>query len=116
MTPKVSASSEESRRSNSRDVTPSELTGKQFVSRQRHEVGLGPDGPVMGRWRLSFGDQMFAWDHSDVRESGPYRLASDGILTTSLSGGIDGDGEVDFYDVDEKQVFWAGKWYELVNE
>lgn len=93
-------------------MKPSELVGKQFLSTELHEAGLGPDGLVMGHWRLTFSTDFVAWDDSDVRQTVDYRLASDGALQTSLSSPDAADAATNFFLVDSGRIFWQGQWYQ----
>lgn len=85
------------------------LAGKRFVSVEEREVGLGPEGPEMGRWILDFGADNVAWLYSDVSEQGPYELRPDGTIIAQLGP----DGEIEAtYDAARDRVRWNGMWYE----
>ena len=40
----------------------------RFLSVDEFEIGLGPDGAVMGHWSISFSENnAFIWNYSDVK-------------------------------------------------
>lgn len=89
-----------------------DLDGARFVSRERHEVGLGPDGTVFGFWSVGFKDGIASWSHSDVEESGAYSIADDGTITAEMGpNGIRGS-----LDSGSDALLWDGAWYEPVND
>jgi hypothetical protein len=50
------------------------------------ECGISPDGGVRCRWRISFTEQNYSWQHSDVAETGIYTCAGDQVTGTRLGG------------------------------
>ena len=56
------------------------LVGKTFLSDAELECGLGPNGPVLCHWTISFTDVEFTHQYSDIGESGPYPCV-DGVIT-----------------------------------
>jgi hypothetical protein len=58
------------------------LDGKTFRSVKMMEVGLGPNGVVLGHWSVTFRAGKFSWRHSDVVENGTYEVdAKTGAIT-----------------------------------
>jgi hypothetical protein len=60
------------------------LDGMQFESEEQVEMGLGPNGAVMGRASLSFEAGRYSWKYSDLDCVGPYSL-DDGEVTAETS-------------------------------
>lgn len=69
--------------SNSSDSCES-VNNSTFRSVNKYEVGLGPNGPVMGYWNIVFENDKFEWQHSDFGTSGTY-TCKDNILQVSTS-------------------------------
>src|SRR5215212_5968302 len=60
--------------------------GRTFESTEPHECGLGPTGPAMCLWHLTFEPidpqrTMFSWQHSDVGENGAVRCTGRQLST-----------------------------------
>jgi hypothetical protein len=65
----------------------SAIEGSVFESVDNHEVGLGPNGPAMGKWSVTFKtDGNYQWNHSDVQESGRYFCNGLGVEGTRGDG------------------------------
>ncbi|PIZ47503.1 hypothetical protein COY32_01535 [candidate division WWE3 bacterium CG_4_10_14_0_2_um_filter_41_14] len=69
------------------------MANSHFVSIAKHEVGLGPNGPAMGYWGITFqkgtplsdyGEPTFDWSYSDAGEYGTY-TCSENTITAKLS-------------------------------
>jgi len=52
----------------------SDLDGKTFLSKEDLEIGLGKDGAVYGKWKISFTQKVWTWLYSDVQETGGYQI------------------------------------------
>jgi hypothetical protein len=63
-----------------------EIAGASFQSVKDLEVGLGPDGVALGRWRVEFHGRNITYDSSDTRKSGTF-TCSNGLLSASFEGG-----------------------------
>lgn len=83
-----------------------QLNGMHFVSKEQGEGGLGPHGPVLRHYRVSFKDGIVTWDYSDVQQGGRYQVAEDGTITAFVGGTITA-----FYDRDKGELLWVGMWY-----
>ncbi|HIO92785.1 MAG TPA: META domain-containing protein [Leucothrix mucor] len=62
------------------------LDGKNFVSVEELEVGLGPNGLVLGHWKVNFDDGQFNWQYSDVGEAGKYTISDNDIVLERFDG------------------------------
>lgn len=56
------------------------LVGKTFKSDAELECGLGPNGPVLCNWTLSFTADTYMHQYSDIGDSGPYTCEG-GVIT-----------------------------------
>lgn len=54
------------------DPVANPLAGKKFLSLEKLESGLSPNGVVLDHWQLDFKDKTFSWRYSDVGETGNY--------------------------------------------
>jgi len=72
----------------------------------------GPDGPVLCRWALSFGEETYDWTYSDVAEGGTVTCA-DNALSGRSSGGIAREGT---FHRPTARVTWEGVSYEQTSE
>lgn len=88
------------------------LWGETFRSLEDQECGLGPDGPVLCRWTLSFGDETYDWSYSDVAESGTVTCVDNELVGTS-SGGAARQGT---FQRPTARVRWEGQSYEQATE
>jgi len=86
------------------------LSTRRFVSIEKQEAGLGPDGAEVGHWFIDFSTSTFEWAYSDVSESGTYVLIGKEVI--GHSGGREFHGE---YDPDSGILTWDGVEYRLVN-
>jgi len=93
------------------------LKGMRFESEELRESGLGPDGPVMGRWYLLFKEETYnnesilEWNYSDIQEAGGYRVSEDGQIIASFNGTT---SEIP-HDCNLSRILWEGMWYRRVN-
>ena len=62
------------------------LWGESFASIEELECGLGPDGPVLCHWTLTFGEATYDWSYSDVSDSGTVTCEDNDLVGTSTSG------------------------------
>lgn len=85
------------------------INNSNFKSVNQYEVGLGPNGSVMGYWSISFGENSFAWAHSDVFEEGSYTCKNN-ILNVKVSS----QSITSSYDKDKKILTWDGIEYKMV--
>lgn len=97
---------EKMKKSNS-ELVCDELLNSEFRSVRQKEIGLGPDGPVMGYWTVSFSENEVSWHYSDVIESGTYSC-SESIINVKL---ILGDAFRVGYDSDKDILSWQGDEY-----
>jgi len=86
------------------------LAGMTFVSVEKREVGLGPKGPAMGYWQLSFSGQTVSWRHSDVSEAMSYAMAADGTIEAKRTSGR-GNPIKAKYDAAKKEIVWENLTY-----
>ncbi len=89
---------------------PLNLNGTRFISIDKHETGLGPNGPVQGHWHVRFKDGFAQWDYSDVQETGEFTVTQDGTIKANMGPNGLTEG---FLDGANNRLFWAGKWYKL---
>lgn len=85
------------------------LSNKRFISIEKKELGLGPDGAEMGHWFVYFSSSTFEWVYSDVAQSGSYVLAGKRIVGQSGDHQILGQ-----YDPDSGILTWDGTDYRSV--
>jgi hypothetical protein len=85
-----------------------EIDGAQFLSVGERECGLGPEGPEMCHWSVSFEGGGFSWSYSDVVETGTYEC-DDGEITASGNGSTYQGS----YDPDTGTLTWDGFDYLL---
>ena len=88
------------------------LWGESFTAMEDRECGLGPDGPVMCRWTLTFGDETYTWSYSDIGESGTVTCV-DGALSGTSAGGAPRSGA---FHRTTARVNWEGLTYERSSE
>ncbi|MDP2305388.1 MAG: hypothetical protein Q8P18_05130 [Pseudomonadota bacterium] len=63
------------------------LWGETFSSLEELECGLGPDGPELCHWTLTFGEGTYEWSYSDTGETGTVTCDAENKLTATSSGG-----------------------------
>ena len=85
------------------------LTNNRFMSIEKKELGLGPDGAELGHWIIYFSSSTFEWAYSDVAESGTYVLDGKGVVAQSGDRQILGQ-----YDPDSGILTWDGADYRSV--
>ncbi len=97
------------------DAACADLAGKAFDSVGEHECGLGPNGPELCHWHISFsgsasGGLTYVWQYSDVGETGPVQC-QDGVLTgqSQVSGQAPYAGT---YDPATQALVWDGIDYQ----
>ena len=83
----------------------SDLEGKTFASLTQGECGLGPNGPTLCTWHVTFAavnasTTAFTWQHSDVEESGDVYCAASDVLDAG-SAAIRGT-----YDATTQRLVW----------
>ncbi|HBB49358.1 TPA: hypothetical protein DEQ22_01850 [Candidatus Nomurabacteria bacterium] len=83
------------------------IKNSQFYSVKQKGVGLGPDGPVMGYWTVSFSGNEVFWHHSDVAEKGIYSCYGD-VINVKL---ILDDAFKVIYNSDRGVLSWQGDEY-----
>lgn len=83
------------------------VVDQTFPSVEELEIGLGPDGVVMGHWSISFTGDSFQWEHSDVAESGSYSCAN-GILSGTTGAAPPYEGS---FDPTSRVLLWDGVEY-----
>jgi hypothetical protein len=84
------------------------IEGRIYESVDEHEVGLGPDGPAMGRWSVIFkNDGNYEWNHSDIQEGGRYFC--DGTDVEGTRG--DGTFYEGSFSADGETLTWEGVAY-----
>ncbi len=82
------------------------IDGSNFISTNEYEVGLGSNGPAMGRWRIIFKNGSFQWGHSDVSESGTYKCDNSILEAKLFNRSITAH-----YDVSRNTLVWDGVEY-----
>ena len=86
-----------------------QLVGMRFVSKEKHDCGLGPTGVVMGYWRLRIDEDYVSWDFSDTPRRAPYTVEPDGTIKTPLG--------LPYMPIEGKffpergELLWDGVWY-----
>lgn len=87
------------------DTLCEQLPGTSFASVEELECGLGPDGPVLCHWQVTFAeDGEWAWQYSDVGQGGSYSCVG-GNLNLD-----DPDIELSL-DFDAGMLLWEGVEY-----
>ena len=87
----------------------SDLANKRFMSIEKKEIGLGPDGPEIGHWSIYFSSSTFQWDYSDVAESGTYVLEGKEVIGQTSDRKIFAE-----YDPASGVLTWDGTDYRSV--
>lgn len=98
---------------NTAEIQPDDcnfISDSTFRSVNKYEVGLGPNGPAMGYWSITFQKGNFQWHHSDVVESGSY-LCKNNILQAKLyTRSVTAN-----YDINRKALIWENVEYSKVD-
>lgn len=84
----------------------SSINGSLFRSVRKLEIGLGPDGPVMGYWTIRFKDGSVSWHHSDTVESGSYICKENRITVKFFNRSIQSS-----YDNKKNILVWEEEEY-----
>jgi hypothetical protein len=89
------------------------LEGKTFASLTQGECGLGPNGPSLCTWHLTFTAMdvtttHYAWQHSDYGQEGA--IECDAGNVTEVTGGSDQSRGT--YDASSMQLVWDGVTYQ----
>lgn len=87
------------------------LWGETFSSLEELECGLGPDGPTLCHWTLTFGDGTYEWSYSDIGEFGTVTCDENELVATS--GG--GDTHRGTFHRSTGRVTWEGVTYNVVD-
>lgn len=83
-----------------------EIIGTVFLSVEELECGIGPKGPVLCNWRLTFNvDGTYEWFYSDIGDNGTY-ICADGVITVVRNPGLVSD-----YDPKTQILEWDGVDY-----
>jgi|SRR3989344_4024967 len=85
------------------------ISNSSFRSTNQYEVGLGPNGEVMGYWGITFRRNKFEWGHSDVSESGTYTCKNNVLQVKFFDHSITAH-----YDGSKKILTWDGVEYKKV--
>jgi hypothetical protein len=86
------------------DTLCEQIVGTTFLSVEALECGLGPEGPVLCNWQITFEeDGDYLWMYSDVGESGTYTCQGGNLF-------ISGGSVVDF-DTATGILTWDGVEY-----
>lgn len=88
-----------------------QIEGETFRSVDSREVGLGPQGSVMGHWSIRFKAGKFNWHHSDVVESGTYTCSGSKIIGEGFRRTYSGE-----YLRKRGVLTWQGMKYERLKE
>ncbi len=86
------------------------LANKRFMSVDKKETGLGPNGVEMGHWFIDFSSSTFEWTYSDVVASGSYVLDEKHVVGQSGDRQILGD-----FDPSSGILTWDGSDYRIVD-
>ena len=70
-----------------------EIEGRTYLSVEQYECGLGPDGPELCTWSISFANGEYDWAYSDIGATGSYTC--DGAVITGMSSATQFDGFLD---------------------
>ncbi len=82
----------------------------RFLSTDEMEVGLGPDGVVLGYWSIHFEvDGSFMWSYSDIGQMGTYTCFDGNILGITTSENEEFQG---IYDQQSDMLNWENIQYE----
>jgi hypothetical protein len=72
------------------DTVCEQIVGTTFLSVEQLECGLGPDGPVLCNWQITFEeDGDYLWMYSDVGDGGTYSCQGGNLF-------ISGENDLDF--------------------
>jgi hypothetical protein len=89
-----------------------DLEGQTFASLTQGECGIGPDGPVLCTWHLTFSASdasttHYDWQHSDYGQSGEIQCDGADVLEVT-SGSAQARGT---YDASSDQLVWNDVTY-----
>lgn len=87
------------------------LAGMKFLSAEKREVGMTPNGLAMGHWHLTFMDKEVHWQHSDMVEVLAYTVAADGTIKATRKFGQDEKPVTAKYDAAKKEIVWEKVTY-----
>jgi hypothetical protein len=87
------------------------LGGMKFLSAEKREVGMTPNGLAMGHWHLTFMDKEVHWQHSDMVEVLTYTVAADGTIKATRKFGQDEKAITAKYDAAKKEIVWEKVTY-----
>lgn len=82
------------------------ISNSSFRSINQYEIGLGPNGPAMGYWGITFRENKFEWGYSDVSESGTYTCKNNVLYAQAYNRSITAH-----YDGSKKILTWDGVEY-----
>ena len=79
-----------------------------FISIEELEVGLGPEGVVLGHWSIIFQeDGIYEWNYSDVTEFGEFSCNQDIISHSSYEGMTQS-----VYNIQSETLHWGDVTYQ----
>ena len=79
-----------------------------FISTEELEIGLGPEGIVLGYWSVDFyEDEMYEWNYSDITELGEFTCNENIISYSSYE-----DIHQSVYDIQSGILYWADVTYQ----
>ncbi len=86
-----------------------EIKNKSMKSVNKYEVGLGPNGEVLGYYYIKFGQTDFGWTHSDVYQEGTF-ACKDNVV----EGSSNRDSYKGMYNNDRRILLWEGIEYQFM--
>lgn len=86
------------------------LDGATFVSVNEYEMGLGPNGVLLGHYRVTFSAGQFDYSLSDFGLNGTFSCSGpEGAIVASRDDfPLDG-----FYKADAGILLWHERWFRL---
>ena len=79
-----------------------------FISTEELEIGLGPEGIILGYWSVDFyEDGIYEWNYSDITELGEF-TCNENIISYSSYEGI----HQSVYDIQSGILYWADVTYQ----
>ena len=79
-----------------------------FISIEELEVGLGPEGIILGYWSIDFyEDGMYEWNYSDITEFGEFTCNQNIISYSSYEG-----MHQSVYDMQSEILHWTDVSYQ----
>ena len=89
------------------------IEGARFDSIRELDLGLGPDGVIMGHWTIYFENGNFSWTYSDISSTGVYECDGWNITGHYNNGENEHNGT---YNRETNILLWEGEEYIKISD